>query len=164
MKAMSSIVSRLSALAMVALLVAACSGGNSGSRSNPEEEVDPNLILIAAGENFETELKEALISAIPGHIIKLPAGEFSLESALNIDVDGVTLRGEGKDETMLNFAGQLTGGDSVQVTSNNVVIEDLAVIDFTDTLTLKLSTELGDSAQTYRASSFTQLPSIYYQV
>ena len=119
-------------------LLAACGGDSGGGNGNnaaaavpeaPVEEVDPNRIAIESGENFETELKEALITAQPGNIIELPAGEFALQSNLSLDVDNVTIRGQGQDQTILDFAGQLSGGDSVQVTSNNVVLEDFAVID-----------------------------------
>lgn len=40
--------------------------------------------------------------------------------------------------------------------------EDIADINFTDTLTLKVSTVTGDSALVYRASSFTQLPTYLF--
>ena len=44
-------------------------------------------------------------------------------------MDNVTLRGKGLDGTILNFSSQTSGGESVLVTSNNVVLEDFAVVD-----------------------------------
>jgi parallel beta-helix repeat protein len=90
---------------------------------------DPNVISVAAGDNFQTRLLEALISAQPGNIIELPAGEFTLNTSISLDVDNVTLRGKGQDSTVLNFDSQTSGGESVLVTSNNVVLEDFAVVD-----------------------------------
>ena len=39
------------------------------------------------------------------------------------------MRGQGHDSTVLNFASQTSGGESVLVTSNNAVLEDFAVVD-----------------------------------
>jgi parallel beta-helix repeat protein len=116
-------------------LLIACSdgGGNSGSslsQSGGDSVVlDPNVVPVTAGDNFQTRLLEALINAQPGNIIELPAGEFTLNTAISLDVDNVTLRGAGLDSTVLNFASQTSGGESVLVTSNNVVLEDFAVVD-----------------------------------
>jgi len=127
-----------SATLIVALsLLAACSGGNSNNASSPVEvttalpagEVDPNLITVQAGDNFQTRLLEALIEAQPGNIIELPAGEFTLDTSVSLDVDNVTIRGQGHETSILNFANQVSGGESVLVTSNNVVLEDFAVVD-----------------------------------
>jgi len=114
-------------------LLAACSGGGNGNNSPAEtpivDDTDPNLIQISAGDGFQTRLMEALINAEPGNIIELPGGEFDLDSEISIDVDNVTLRGQGQEKTVLNFASQASGGDSVLVRSNNVVLENFAVVD-----------------------------------
>jgi parallel beta-helix repeat protein len=115
-------------------LMLACSDGGNDSVlvKAPDEEVvvvDPNVVTIAAGEGFQTRLMEALINARPGNIIELPAGEFALNTSISLDVDNVTLRGKGLDSTILNFDTQTSGGESVLVTSNNVVLEDFAVVD-----------------------------------
>jgi parallel beta-helix repeat protein len=93
------------------------------------DPVDPNLVAIEAGEGFQTRLLEALIQARPGNIIELPEGEFALDTSLSLDVDNVTIRGKGLDATVLDFANQTSGGESLRVTSNNVVLEDFALVD-----------------------------------
>jgi parallel beta-helix repeat protein len=118
-------------------LVTACSDGEDGGASNvealapeqPAEQLDPNLVAVAGGEGFQTRLIEALINAQPGNVIELPAGEFTLDSSISLDVDNVTIRGKGLDASVLNFSAQNSGGESVLVTSNNVVLEDFAVVD-----------------------------------
>ncbi len=112
------------------VMLAACSdGGGNGLSFGANSPADPNVIKVAAGDGFQTRLMEALIKAQPGNIIELPAGEFTLNSSISLDVDNVTVRGKGKDSTVLNFATQTSGGESVLVTSNNVVLEDFAVVD-----------------------------------
>ncbi len=130
--------SQLLALLLGLSLLAACGGGGGSSSSpqeeppaieQPEEEIDPNLVIIEPGEDFQSRLMEAMIEAQPGNIIELPEGEFSLNSAISLDVDSVTVRGQGHDKTILNFDAQTSGGESVLVTSNNVVLENFAVVD-----------------------------------
>jgi parallel beta-helix repeat protein len=115
-------------------LVAACSsGGNSPAtppgQVPPVESVDPNLVVIEAGDGFQARLMEALIEAQPGNIIELPEGEFTLDTGISLDVDNVTIRGQGHEKSILDFGAQQSGGESVLVTSNNVILEDFAVID-----------------------------------
>jgi len=113
-----------------ALLLTACSDGNDSYTGVIDPEpADPNVIVIEAGENFESDFKSALISAQPGNVIVLPAGEFAMTSAASLDVNNVTIRGQGRDSTLLNFSGQLSGGESLLIVSDNTLVEDLAVID-----------------------------------
>ncbi len=120
------------ALLLGLAVLAACSdGGNNNNGGNefvPPEPEDSNVINIQPGENFETELKTALIEAQPGNIIVLPEGEFTMNSGLSLDVSNVTVRGQGQAATVLNFAGS-EGGDGFLVTSNNSVLEDFALLD-----------------------------------
>ena len=115
-------------------VLGACSdgGGNSApapDNTAPVEDIDPNLVVIEAGDDFQTRLMEALIEAQPGNIIELPAGEFTLNTGISLDVDNVVIRGQGHTRSILNFGAQESGGESVLVTSNNVVLQDFAVID-----------------------------------
>jgi parallel beta-helix repeat protein len=84
---------------------------------------------ITPGENVEEQLQEALILAEPGSIIELAAGNYEFVGALSIDVEGITLRGAGKDATVLSFKGQESGSEGLLITSNNVVVEKLAIED-----------------------------------
>src|SRR5210317_1872267 len=119
------------ALLLGLCLVVACSDGsnnNSNGFQPPTEPEDPNIINIEPGENFETELKTARIEAQPGNIIVLPEGEFPMTAGLILDVNNVIVRGQGEATTVLNFA-QSEGGDSFLVTSNNVALENFALVD-----------------------------------
>src|SRR5210317_1516142 len=85
-----------------------CSDGSDDRNDNdgPDRPDDPNLIYIDAGPNFETDLQEALINAQPKNIIILPEGTFDMTSATSLTVSNVTVRGQGQDKTILNYAGQ----------------------------------------------------------
>ena len=118
-------------------LLSACSGGGGGNNSLDEGPLtgteqpveDANTIVVQAGDDFQDELVRVLFEAQPGNVIELPEGEFFLDTPLAIDTDNITLRGQGHEKTVLNFSAQTSGGESVRVRSNNVVLEDFAVLD-----------------------------------
>ncbi len=72
-------------------------------------------------------LQEALILAAPGDVIELGEGRFTLTDGLSLDVAGVTVRGQGMDNTILDFTGQQGAGEGLLVTSDNVTLRDFAV-------------------------------------
>ncbi|MXO89650.1 parallel beta-helix domain-containing protein [Pontixanthobacter aquaemixtae] len=84
-------------------------------------------ITVAAGEGAQERLQEALILAEPGDEIVLGAGRFTLTDGLSLDVDGVTVRGAGMDQSVLDFSGQLGAGEGLLVTSDNVVLREFGV-------------------------------------
>ena len=86
-------------------------------------------VTVDPGADAQERLQEALILAEPGDIVKLGAGRFDLVDGLSLDVDNVTIRGAGMDQTVLNFAGQLGAGEGLLVTSDHVVLRDFAIED-----------------------------------
>ena len=118
-------------------LLSACSDGgggqnalNEGPLTDTEQAADDaNTVVIPAGDDLQDELVRVLFEAQPGNVIELPEGEFFLDTPLAIDTDNITLRGQGHEKTVLNFSAQTSGGESVRVRSNNVVLEDFAVVD-----------------------------------
>ncbi|MEZ5692892.1 MAG: parallel beta-helix domain-containing protein [Altererythrobacter sp.] len=84
-------------------------------------------IEVAAGEGAQERLQEALILAAEGDEVVLGAGRFDLTDGLSLDVDGVTVRGAGMDETVLDFTGQQGSGEGLLVTSDNVTLRDFAL-------------------------------------
>ncbi len=77
----------------------------------------------------ETTLQELLLDAQPGDVIEIPAGTFSFDRSLSLDVDGVTIRGAGIDETILSFADQVVGAEGLLVSASDFTIEHLAIED-----------------------------------
>ena len=82
---------------------------------------------VAAGEGAQERLQEALILAAPGDEVVLGEGRFVLTDGLSLDVAGVTVRGAGMDETVLDFTGQQGSGEGLLVTSDNVTLRDFAM-------------------------------------
>ena len=94
-----------------------------------EPEVADNIVKIAPGPDAQEEIQEALIYAEPGDIIELEAGTYNLTLTLSLDKDNVTIRGAGKEETILDFKNQIAGGEGLHIKGDGVVLEDFAVID-----------------------------------
>ncbi|MEM7269985.1 MAG: parallel beta-helix domain-containing protein [Pseudomonadota bacterium] len=82
---------------------------------------------IAPGPDAAEELQEALILAEPGDVIALAAGRYPIVDGLSLDVDGVTLRGAGKDASVLDFTDQQGAGEGLLITSDRVILEDFAI-------------------------------------
>lgn len=137
--------SRALALVFGVSLLGACSdGGDAGNNAEvgTREEIiviptDPNfpgyvIIELESGPDLEERTLKALIEAEPNTIVELPAGTFDFVGELSVSVDNVVLRGKGMDAangTVLSFAGQTVGSQSILATGNNFVVEDLAVED-----------------------------------
>lgn len=78
---------------------------------------------------FEERFRSALETAQPGDVIEVPKGIFSFDRSLIMNTDGVTIRGQGMDKSVLSFKGQLAGAEGLSVSASDFVIEDLAIED-----------------------------------
>ncbi|HEV3022097.1 MAG TPA: parallel beta-helix domain-containing protein, partial [Pirellulales bacterium] len=89
------------------------------------------VATIEPGPEAYARLQTALIAALPGDTVELVAGTFEFTATLSLDVPGVTLRGQGSEQTILSFAGLRpgTGGEGLSITSGAFTLEDLAVVD-----------------------------------
>lgn len=82
---------------------------------------------IRPGPNAEQALQTALIEARPGDTVRLARGRFELSGGLSLDVDRVTIRGEGENKSILSFTNQRRGAEGLLVTADGVVLRDFAV-------------------------------------
>jgi parallel beta-helix repeat protein len=89
--------------------------------------VTARTITVKPGPNAQEALQTALIDAQKGDSVQLTAGRFVLADGLSLDVPGVTVMGAGPDATILDFTSQKGEGEGLLITSNDVVIRDLAV-------------------------------------
>jgi parallel beta-helix repeat protein len=82
---------------------------------------------IAPGADVQTAIQTAFIEAEAGDTVCLEAGTFTLLGELDLDADGVTVRGAGSDATILEYTGQDTGAQGVLIRGDDVTIEGLQV-------------------------------------
>ncbi|MEY2885103.1 MAG: hypothetical protein RL490_2827 [Pseudomonadota bacterium] len=89
--------------------------------------VAARTIMVALGAQAQEALQNALIIAKPGDRVQLAAGRYALVDGLSLDVANVTVAGAGPGKTILDFTGQKGEGEGLLITSNAVVVRDLAV-------------------------------------
>ena len=86
------------------------------------------MIHVGPGGNAQEKLQTALIEAQPGDTVHIAAGRYALADGLSLDVDGVSVKGDGPDKTILDFTAQKVAGEGLLITSDNVVVRDLRVL------------------------------------
>ena len=86
-------------------------------------------ITIYPSADPYTEIQEALILANPGDVVHISEGFYKLEDSLSIDIDNLTLQGDGINKTILSFKDQMSGAQGLSVTSDGVTLQDFAVED-----------------------------------
>lgn len=111
-----------------ALLLACSPPTNNNGQSSSEEAGESNGRQITVTDP-SAELQLFLLEAQSGDTITLPAGTFNFERGLTLNVDNVTLRGAGMDNTVLSFRNQVAGGEGLLVNGNGFTIEDIAIED-----------------------------------
>jgi parallel beta-helix repeat protein len=84
-------------------------------------------ISVVPGHGAQERLQEALIAAVSGDVVELGAGRFVLTDGLSLDVNNVTVKGQGAKSTTLDFSGQQGSGEGLLVTSDDVILRDFAV-------------------------------------
>ncbi|MCU0892222.1 MAG: right-handed parallel beta-helix repeat-containing protein [Sandarakinorhabdus sp.] len=85
------------------------------------------MIHVGPGDNAHERLQTALIEAQPGDTVHIAAGRYALADGLSLDVDNVTIKGDGPDRTILDFTAQKGEGEGLLITSDNVVVRDIGV-------------------------------------
>ncbi|MFN3211756.1 MAG: parallel beta-helix domain-containing protein [Henriciella sp.] len=102
------------------VLVGCGQSGTDTSTNTETAEVEASV---------EERLMEQLIDAKAGDVIEIPEGTFNFTRGLSLTADGVTIRGQGMDKTVLSFADQIAGAEGLLVTASDFTIEDLAIED-----------------------------------
>jgi parallel beta-helix repeat protein len=101
---------------VVAALLAAC---------------EPGPQVIKPGNDVQREAQRALIMAKPGDTVRFGEGTFHFTKTLSLDVENVTITGEGPDKTILKFKDQVTGsgGEGLLVTKGGFTLRNIAIED-----------------------------------
>jgi len=100
----------------LALALAACGKSESGAPS-------------AISTDLQKKLQEQLLDAKPGSVIEIPAGNYHFDRGLSLRGNGVTLKGAGKDKTILSFKGQQSGPEGLIVYGSDFTLEGLTIED-----------------------------------
>jgi parallel beta-helix repeat protein len=103
----------------------------SASGFADEKAVPPAsaIRILQPGENAPFIFQEALINAQPGDVIELAAGTYNFNTELNVACDNITIRGAGREQTILSFRSQAAGSSGIVATGDAFVIENLSVED-----------------------------------
>ena len=91
--------------------------------------INSKEIIIEAGPNAHERLQEAMILMKDGDILIIDSGNYIFEDSLSLDVDNVTIKGKGMNETILDFKDQKTGAQGLLVTSDKVTLEGFSIMD-----------------------------------
>jgi parallel beta-helix repeat protein len=118
---------RLVVGALAVGVASACGGGDGDV--DPCEGATGECIRFTPGPDMDEVVQEALIFAEPGDVFAFEAGVYEFQLGLSLDVDGVTIRGSGIDDTVLSFRNQIAGAQGLLVTGDEFTIEDIAIED-----------------------------------
>lgn len=93
------------------------------------EVKDTGEMHQATAEEIES-LIEQFILVEEGGEINIPAGFYEINSQLILDnIDNVSIKGAGMDETILSFKTLTTGGEGMKIVGNNLLLQDFSVYD-----------------------------------
>jgi len=131
----------ISTLSLAALAMSACasSGDGDGDGDGNEEagdgdgdfsnlsceDVDGECVEVASSE----ALQEAANSIEAGTTIVIGAGTFELENQVTLRGDGITVAGQGMDDTILDFGGQASQSNGIDAVGDDFAVHDLEILD-----------------------------------
>ena len=111
------------------LLALACSPRPEGFDAVACRDLDATTCVEVAGGDAAA-LQETVNSLGDDTTVILGAGTFALDNSVTLrDATGTTLLGQGIDTTILDFAGQTTQGNGVDVVGDAFTIADLTIQD-----------------------------------
>lgn len=99
----------------------------TGKAAEPEQ---PFVHMIEVGPHSQAQAQEALITAEPGDVIEFGAGTFEFNGTLSLDgIADVSIRGQGMDQTIINFTEQRqgSGSEGFLIKADRFTIEDLTI-------------------------------------
>ena len=86
-------------------------------------------LSFAPGPGVQTQVQEAFILSEPGTVFEFAEGTYTFTMQLSIDLNEVTVRGQGMDKTRFDFSTQDMGSEGLFVTGDGVTLEDFAILD-----------------------------------
>ena len=90
----------------------------------------PRTVRLDPKTATTREVQTAFVSARPGDLIELGEGTFKLDNTLSLSASCVTVRGAGREKTILDFATQAAGSDGLYGDhTSRLVLEGFSVRD-----------------------------------
>ncbi|MDA9774166.1 right-handed parallel beta-helix repeat-containing protein [Saprospiraceae bacterium] len=103
-----------------------CSFTIFSCKPSPKDSVSHDTVF----ENGYAIIQEKLIDAKPGSVIDIPAGLYKINRSISLDgISNVTIKGAGKNETILSFLGQTSGAEGLRITSDSIKLVDFTISD-----------------------------------
>lgn len=117
----------LAIVAVLGLLVGACSSGSSSTTAGPSDGTQFSGTTIRVPDDFPT-IQAAVDSASPGDLVLIGAGIY--KEAVDIETPGLTIRGLDRNATILD--GEFTRDNGVRVLgANNVTVQNMTARNYT---------------------------------
>jgi parallel beta-helix repeat protein len=115
-------------LIFVSLFTAFGCGSDDNNDESPPALPEGCDAHVEPSDNDGEMVQTALIEAEEGTTVCLAEGTFTFQTEISLSVNGVTIRGAGIDQTILDFTNQDVGGNGVLISSNGTTVEDLRVL------------------------------------
>ena len=77
--------------------------------------------------SYQERLLEELMLATPGTVIEIPEGVFEFDRQLSLVSDGVTIKGQGMNRSVLSFNHQAQGAEGLLVSGNHIILKDFTI-------------------------------------
>lgn len=101
---------------------------NSGKDKSGTVENYTNVLTFGPGD--ETKIAEAFLTMKDNTSILLKAGNYNFDNLSIAQVNHIQIKGEGKENTVLDFSAQSQGGEGIRVTNvNGFTITDMTIRD-----------------------------------
>ena len=80
--------------------------------------------------DFAKELQKNLILADSGSTIVIPEGLFQFDRSISLDgINHITIKGAGKEKSILSFLGQKDGAEGMLIKANHILLEGFTIQD-----------------------------------
>jgi hypothetical protein len=94
----------------------------------PQSPITPpagctSAVAPSGGDDLEA-VQTLLIEAKEGDTVCLLEGSYSFSGELSIATPSLTFKGAGQGKTILDFSGQMSGANGIQITSDNVTVTE----------------------------------------
>lgn len=119
---------RVLAVVLSSTLLVACN--NSGPLGGGSAKSEGRVFQIEPGPNATRDMIAASVSVAPKDVIQFGCGFFDLSSGLLLqNTEQITVRGCGKDKTVLSFRGSESPEGVLAINVRGLVVEELTVLD-----------------------------------